>query len=152
MPRNRLASMKPTLQLPPLASVMPTMPVSLSLLLGVCLGTSAGLFAAQERLILPAEVVAEAEPSARAFDLVILGNEQIQRPLIGPPPEYITKPQGGSAEFLVNGQQVGIRIEEPVFVTQGTTVSWVWRKDKGHVCIVQFELVNPATNQRRYLG
>ena len=37
-------------------------------------------------------------------------------------------------------------------MTPATSVSWVWRKDKGHVCIVQFELINPATNQRRYFG
>ena len=97
-------------------------------------------------------MVADAEPAARAFDLVILGNEQIKRPLIGPAPEYVAKPQSGSANFLVRGQQVGIRIEEPVFVTPATSVAWFWRKDKGHVCIVQFELINPATNQRRYFG
>jgi len=96
--------------------------------------------------------VADAVPGAEAFDLVILGNEQIKRPLVGAAPEYLAKPQGGSAEFRVTGQQVGIRIEEPVFVTPATSVSWFWRKDKGHVCIVQFELVNPATNQRRYFG
>ena len=110
------------------------------------------MFAAQERLILPVEVVTNAEPASRPFDLVILGNEQIKRPLIGGAPEYIAKPQGGSADFLVTVQQVGIRIEEPIFVTPGTSASWFWRKDKGHVCVVQFELVNPATNQRRYFG
>ena len=120
--------------------------------LGLCLVAGVSIVTGQERLILPAEVVADAEPSARAFDLVILGNEQIKRPLIGPAPEYVAKPQGNTADFLVKNQQVGIRIEEPVFVTTATSVSWVWRKDKGHVCIVQFELVNPATNQRRYFG
>ena len=126
--------------------------ISSGLLLALCLWAGTGVALAAERLILPAEVVTNAEPVARAFDLVILGNEQIKRPLIGAAPEYIAKPQGGSADFLVKGQQVGIRIEEPVFVTPATSVSWFWRKDKGHVCIVQFELVNPATNQRRYFG
>ena len=127
-------------------------PFSLGLVLGLCLVASANLFAGQERLILPSEVVAEAEPASRAFDLVVLGNEQIKRPLIGAAPGYIAKPQGGSADFRLTGQQVGIRIEEPVSVTPGTSISWFWRKDKGHVCIVQFELINPATNQRRYFG
>ena len=134
------------------ASALPGRSLSLGSVLGLCLAAGAGVFAGQERLILPAEVVADAEPGARAFDLVILGNEQIKRPLIGAAPEYIAKPQGGSADFVVKNQQVGIRIEEPVLLTPATTVAWYWRKDKGHVCIVQFELINPATNQRRYFG
>ena len=150
MRRDTLAAMKPTLR-----HCSSTIAISGSLLilaLGLCLGTGAEMFAAQERLILPVEVVTNAEPASRPFDLVILGNEQIKRPLIGGAPEYIAKPQGGSADFLVTVQQVGIRIEEPIFVTPGTSASWFWRKDKGHVCVVQFELVNPATNQRRYFG
>ena len=122
------------------------------LVLGACLVASTGAFAGQERLILPAEVVADAEPAARAFDLVILGNEQIKRPLIGRGARIRRQAAGRQRGFLVTGQQVGIRIEEPVFVTPATSVSWFWRKDKGHVCIVQFELINPATNQRRYFG
>src|ERR1039458_8495649 len=150
--RNRLAAMKLTRQHSPPVSAVSGRSFSLGPVLGLCLVAGAGVFAGQERLILPAEVVADTEPGARAFDLVILGNEQLTRPLIGPAPEYIAKPQGNSADFLVKNQQVGIRIEEPVFVTPATSVSWVWRKDKGHVCIVQFELINPATNQRRYFG
>src|ERR1700690_315971 len=115
--RNRLAAMKPNSRFSSLASAMPGRPFSLGLVLGVWLVAGAGVFAGQERLILPAEVVAEAEPVARAFDLVILGNEQIKRPLIGPAPEYGARPQGNYGDFLVRGQQVGIRIEEPVFVT-----------------------------------
>jgi hypothetical protein len=134
------------------ASALPGRSLSLGSVLGLCLAAGAGVFAGQERLILPAEVVADAESGARAFDLVILGNEQIKRPLIGAAPEYIAKPQGGSADFVVKNQQVGIRIEEPVLLTPATSVAWYWRKDKGHVCIVQFELINPATNQRRYFG
>lgn len=144
--------MKPTRPYSPIVKAIPAKLSSLGLTFGLCLVASTSLFAGPERLILPTEVVADSEPSARALDLVILGNEPIKRPLIGPAPEYLAKPQGGSADFLVKGQQVGIRIEEPVFVTPGTSVSWVWRKDKGHVCIVQFELINPATNQRRYFG
>ena len=126
-----------------------TSPLSLGLALGLCLS---GAVAGQDRLILPDEVVSATEPASRALDLVILGNEQIRRPLIGTAPDYIARPQGGSADFLVKDQQAGIRIEEPVFVTPSTKVSWSWRKEKGHVCIVQFELINPATNQRRYFG
>lgn len=115
--------------------------------------TMAGLVSAdEERFILPAEVVATVEPVAQVSDLVILGNEQIKRPFIGSAPDYIAKPQGNSADFLVKSPQVGILIEEPVFVTPATLVTWFWRKDKGSVCIVQFELINPATNQRRYFG
>jgi hypothetical protein len=126
--------------------------VSLGLTLVLCLQAGIGVCFGKERLILPVEVVTKAESAARAFDLVVLGNEQIKRPLIGEAPEFVARPQGGSADFRVTGQQVGIRIEEPAFVAPGTSVSWFWRKDKGHVCIVQFELVNPATNQRRYFG
>jgi hypothetical protein len=124
-----------------------------ALAIGLCVATTVGVaLGGEERLILPGEVVANVEPVAQVTDLVILGNEQIKRPLIGPAPDYIAKPQGGSADFLVKSQQVGIRIEEPVFVTPATSVSWFWRKDKGRVCIVQFELTNPTTNQRRYFG
>src|ERR1035437_9012731 len=110
---NRLAQMKITRRHSSLASAIPDRPFSLGLVLGVWLVASGGAFAGQERLILPAEIVADAEPVARAFDLVILGNEQIKRPLIGPTPEYVAKTQGDGAKFLVRGQQVGIRIEEP---------------------------------------
>ena len=97
-----------------------------------------------ERLILPESVVGKAAVPAKMFDLVVLGNEQIKRPLIGAAPEFIAKPQGGSADFRVKGQQVGIRIEEPVFVTPATTVSWFWRKEQGHVCIVQIRADQPG--------
>src|ERR1017187_8807209 len=92
--RNRLAAMKPSRRHSSPASAIPGRSFSLGLVLGVWLVASAGAFAGQERLILPAEVVADAEPAARAFDLVVLGNQQIKRPLIGPVPEFIAKPQG----------------------------------------------------------
>ena len=123
--------------------------------IGLCLYLAAsvgGLWAGEDRLILPGEVVANSEQTPRLFDLVILGNEPIKRPLIGAVPEYIARPQGGGLDFLIKSQQVGIRIEEAVFVAPSTTISWFWRKEKGNVCIVQFELINPATNQRRYFG
>ena len=122
-------------------------------LVGVFLAAgAAGLWGSEERLLLPAEVVQGTSNAAPAFDVVILGNEPLKRPLIGPAPEYIARPPGSSADFLVKSQQVGIRLEEPVFVTPATSVSWVWRKEKGNVCVVQFELIEPATNQRRYFG
>jgi hypothetical protein len=123
------------------------------LLLGFWLGLGAGVLLAAERpLILPAELIAAGAEPAPVSDLVILGNAQIQRPLLGPAPEFVAKPEGNSADFIVRNQQVGIRIDEPVFVTPATSVSWVWRKEQGQVCIVQIELVNPLTNQRRYFG
>ena len=57
--------------------------VSLGFALVLCLGAGTGVSATQEPLILPTEVVTNAEPVARPFDLVILGNEQIKWPLIG---------------------------------------------------------------------
>lgn len=92
------------------ANAMPGRLFSLGFVLGLCLVASAGVFAGQEPLILPAEVVADVEPVARVFEFAILGNEQIKRPLIGPAPEYIAKPQSNGADFLVEDQQVGIRI------------------------------------------
>ena len=106
--------MMPTRQHFSPASARPGRPFSFGPVLALCLVASASVFAGQERLILPAEVVADAEPGVRAFDLVILGNEQIKRPLIGPAPEFVAKPQGNSADFVVKNQQVGIRIDEPV--------------------------------------
>ena len=112
---NRLAQMKITRRHSSLASAIPDRPFSLGLVLGFWLVASAGAFAGEERLILPAEVVADAEPAARAFDLVILGNEQIKRPLIGAAPEYVAKPQGDGAKFLVRGQQVVYNACSPFF-------------------------------------
>ena len=113
---------------------------------------AAGLWANEDRFILPPEVVQGTSNATLSVDVVVLGNEPIKRKLIGPAPEYIARPQGGSAVFLVKNQQVGISLDEPVFVTPATSVSWVWRKEKGHVCVVQFELIEPTTNQRRYFG
>ena len=122
-------------------------------LIGFVLGLGAGvLVAADQPLILPGELVATGIRPPRDFDLVILGNEQIKRPLIGSAPEFVAKPQGSRADFVVKNQQVGIRIDEPVFTTPSTSISWVWRKEQGNVCVVQIELVNPLTNQRRYFG
>ena len=122
-------------------------------LIGFCLVWGAHAAAAtDDALIWPAEVVTRGEPAPAAFDLVILGNGPLKGPLIGPAPEFVSQPQGNGAEFVVKSQQVGIRIDESVFVTPSTSVSWVWRKDQGTVCIVQVELINPATNQRRYFG
>jgi hypothetical protein len=105
-------------------------------LLGIYLALAAANDVTAERtLILPAEVVAAAEQASPVSDLVILGNEPIRRPLIGPAPEFVPRPQGHTADFVVKNQQVGIRIEEPVFITPSTTVSWFWRKEQGKVCI-----------------
>ena len=119
----------------------------------VALWLAAGLDAAPaagELLLLPQE--AQTESTVPMFDLAILGKEQIKRPLIGAAPELQPRAQDLNADFLVRGQQVGIRIEENIFVAPSTLVSWEWRKERGNVCIVQIELVHPATNQRRYFG
>lgn len=96
----------------------------LTLVLGLCVWTIAEIApGVEDHFILPAEIVANIQPVAQVSVLVILGNEQIKQPLIGPAPAFVAKPQGGSADFLVKGQQVGIRIEEKMFLTPATSVS-----------------------------
>ena len=47
---------------------------------------------------------------------------------------------------------MGVPIKQPIFVTPATRFSWSWLKEQGTVCIVQVQLTNPETGQRRYLG
>ena len=54
--------------------------------------------------------------------------------------------------FLVTGQQVGMPITQPIFITPATRFRWSWKKSQGTVCIVQLQLTHPETGQRRYLG
>jgi hypothetical protein len=119
----------------------------------VALGLAAGpdtASAAEEPLILPP--AAQGELTVPTFDLAILGKEELKRPLIGAPPEFQPDAQGRNARYIVRGQQVGIQIEENAFITPSTSVSWEWCKERGKVCIVQIELIQPGTNQKRYFG
>jgi len=90
---------------------------------------------------------------AAALDVVLLGERPVTRPLEqGELDWFVPPPGGGTPYFVVRGRQVGLRIDEPVFVTPATTLSWWWKKEKGRVCIVQIGLRGDATGQSRYLG
>ncbi|MCL5098538.1 MAG: hypothetical protein M1608_13615, partial [Candidatus Omnitrophica bacterium] len=104
-----------------------------------------------EKLILPAEVL-EAGELPQTFDLEVLGKEPLQRPLIGEPPRLEPNAIDNLAGYVVAQQQVGIRIDELAFLTPSTSLSWLWKKSQGKVCIVQVELLNPETLQHRYIG
>ncbi|MHB8866596.1 MAG: hypothetical protein ACYC6N_29910, partial [Pirellulaceae bacterium] len=54
--------------------------------------------------------------------------------------------------FLVAGQQVGMSLKSPMFITPTTRFTWSWKKEEGAVCIVQLQLTHPETRQRRYVG
>jgi len=86
----------------------------------------------------------------REFDLPLLADRPIDRPMIGGNPELIE--DAGKPCFLVRTQQAGIKIEEPAFVTPATVLTWSWKKENGTVCIIQVGLRNPETGQHRYLG
>ncbi len=86
------------------------------------------------------------------FDLVLLSDAPVGRPLEQGRIELIKDAGDGKPCFLVNDQQVGLRIDEPVFVTSQTVVAWSWKKEQGKVTIVQVGLRNPQTGQTRYFG
>ena len=89
---------------------------------------------------------------ARKFDHVLLGSVPVEAPLGSGTIARIADPSAERRHFLVTGQQVGMPIKQPIFVTPATRFSWSWRKEEGTVCIVQVQLTNPETGQRRYLG
>ncbi len=103
--------------------------------------------------LFPGAVVGEVQtPSDAISDFVLLGTESVSAPLGAGTIQLIDGTAEEPQHFLVTGQQVGMKIEQPVFVTPSTRLSWSWKKESGRVCIVQIQLTNPETGQRRYLG
>lgn len=86
------------------------------------------------------------------FDRVLFAQRPVAAPLGSGQIELTDDPTDGKPSFLVTGQQVGMQVEEPPFVTPSTQLSWSWKKQEGVVCIVQVQLRNAATGQTRYLG
>ena len=107
----------------------------------------------QDRPIYPVEPGSEQPVSvSQGFDLVFLADDPVTRPTEQGTLELVKDPADGKSSFLVLGQQAGMRIEEPAFITAESSVLWSWKKDQGNVVIVQIGIKNPATGQHRYLG
>jgi hypothetical protein len=60
----------------------------------------------------------------RTFDRTLIGDEPIATPLGSGRAEWVDDPGDGERSVLVTGQQVGRTIDEPLFVTPGTTLTW----------------------------
>jgi hypothetical protein len=111
----------------------------------------------EEHLILPVAPHTDTQPAEESLDLVLVGNEPAAFPALTAPPERVSdtsdgRTADGRMAVLVKTQQVGWRVEEPVFVDDSTKLSWSWKKTEGQVCVVQLGLTNPQTSQTRYLG
>ncbi len=107
---------------------------------------------ASGQTLFPLQTPENPPAAAKTFDLVLLADAPVTRPLEQGTPELTADPGDGKPCFAVRTKQVGMRIDEPAFVTPATTLSWSWKKKEGKVCIVQVGLKNPETGQFRYLG
>jgi hypothetical protein len=90
--------------------------------------------------------------SDATFDHVLLGDSKVDMPLGAGAIELVDGSAADPPHFVVTGQQVGTRIDQPIFITPATRFRWSWMKTQGAVCIVQLQLTQPETGQRRYLG
>ncbi|MHB9076670.1 MAG: hypothetical protein ACYC3X_04135 [Pirellulaceae bacterium] len=96
--------------------------------------------------------VEDLQQASDVFNHVLLGNSAVEAPLGSGTIELIADPAGERPHFLVTGQQVGMSIKTPIFLTPATRFTWSWKKEEGAVCIVQLQVQQPETGQRRYLG
>ena len=118
---------------------------------GMALLAGAGAFG-QEEPLFPLAPITYSTTNAPVLNVVLLGAEASPQPVIGVAPEFVPGTQAEPPHVVVRGQQAGYKITDPVYVTPRTAVSWSWKKTQGGVCVIQFALRNPATNQTRYFG
>ena len=96
--------------------------------------------------------VEDVQQASDVFNHVLLGSSAVEAPLGSGTIELIADPAVERPHFLVTGQQVGMSIKTPMFLTPATRFTWSWKKEEGAVCIVQLQLTQPETGQRRYVG
>jgi hypothetical protein len=90
--------------------------------------------------------------AAKPVELSLLTSDPVKRPMEAGTLERAKDAADNQPAFAVRGQQAGMRIEEPAFVTAKTIATWSWKKDQGTVVLVQFGIKNPQTGQHRYFG
>ena len=90
--------------------------------------------------------------SDATFEHILLGDSNVDMPLGAGTIKLVSSSAAEPLHFLVTGQQVGMPITQPIFITPATRLRWSWKKSQGTVCIVQLQLTHPETGQRRYLG
>lgn len=90
--------------------------------------------------------------AAQTIDVELLGDGPSERPVLAGSLSPAADGPGGKPAFEVQGQQCGLRIDEPIFVGPDTRISWSWKKAEGKVIIVQLALQNPETGAGRYFG
>lgn len=98
----------------------------LSMMLSFCHGVLA------EEPIFP--VPARENPSdteAPTFDRVLFAEGPVTASLGSGRVELAEDPTDGQPCLLVTGQQVGLPVEESLFVTPSTLLSWAWKKQEG---------------------
>jgi len=86
------------------------------------------------------------------FEHVLLGDASVDMPLGAGQIALVPAAAEEPAHFVVTGQQTGRPVKEPIFITPDTRLRWSWQKTEGQICIVQLQVANPDTGQRRYLG
>ncbi len=123
---------------------------SISFALGLLLAVDCG--SGDEPLYRSAVVEDAQSAPDTLFDVELLGTRPVSAPLGSGTIQLVDATPDDPQHFLVTGQQVGMKIDQPLFVTPSTRFSWSWRKEAGLVCVVQILLTHPDTGQRRYLG
>jgi hypothetical protein len=85
-------------------------------------------------------------------DAVLLGEGEVGKTSPDQQPRVIPNAYEGRTAYEVTQHQTGFKLVQPLFISPSTEISWAWKKEAGQVCIIQLDLIQPGTNQHRYLG
>ncbi len=110
------------------------------------------VWAADNAMIYPVSSHADQAARIETTDVVLLGDGSAAKTSSDPQPSELPGAYNGKIAYEVTQHQTGYKLTTPFYVTPSTEISWAWKKDSGQVCIIQLDLVQPATNQHRYLG
>ena len=94
----------------------------------------------------------ETLPPENLVDIGLFDGKTLNGDIVAGSGTFIDGVFQGQPVFEVSGRQCGVKLKKEVFLSPQSTVSWAWRKSGGGVCVVQFEVINPQTNQHRYFG
>ncbi len=125
--------------------------VLLPLLVAVACATSLTVAQAPDPII-PVTGPEEVIPGATTLDYTLIGREPMTSWLGSGQAEWREDAPNESWSVLVTGQQVGRAIDQPLYVTPATRLTWSWQKHTGRVIVLQVQLANRETGQTRYLG